>query len=59
MMRNIVLVGLMAVMGVKQAEVIVMWMALVIRAMKVEVIVVIMVGMLAAMMDLTVVGMLE
>lgn len=59
MMRNMVLVGLMAVMGVKQAEVIVMWMALVIRAMKVEVIVVIMVGMLAAMMDLTVVGMLE
>lgn len=59
MMRNMVLVGLMAVMGIKQAEVIVMWMALVIRAMKVEVIVVIMVGMLAVMMDLTVVGMLE
>lgn len=59
MMRNTVLVGLMAVMGIKQAEVIVMWMALVIRATKVEVIVVIMVGMLAVMMDLTVVGMLE
>lgn len=30
MMRNMVLVGLMAVMRIKQGEVIVMWMALII-----------------------------
>lgn len=41
MMRDMVLVELMAVMGGKQREVMVMWMALMIIAMKVEVMVVV------------------
>lgn len=42
--REMVTVGLMAVMGVIQGEVIVMWMALITMAMKVEVIVVLLTG---------------
>lgn len=44
MVRDMVLVELMAVMGGKQGEVIVRWMALIIIAMNVEVIVVVLEG---------------